>query len=256
MAASPGGLPVPIHDWTRVDAGLFHHFHQMWSAAVVNGLNGGPLPEGYYALIEQKVSGPEPDVIAVSTGRRDKAGPGPSGGPAVADPPRTRLTEQVESDAAVYARKANRISVRHRLGEVVAIIEIVSPGNKDSRNALRAFVEKATAFLRAGVHLLVIDLFPPTPRDPYGIHRAIADEFRDTPHEPPADKPLTLVGYRAAYPLTAYIEPVAVGDPLPDMPLFLTPDEHVPVPLEATYRATWAVCPEPIRDLVDPPAKP
>ncbi|MGL6096079.1 MAG: hypothetical protein ACRC7O_09820, partial [Fimbriiglobus sp.] len=41
-----------------------------------------------------------------------------------------------------------------------------------------------------------------------------------------------------------------VGDPMPDMPLFLTPDEWVPVPLEATYEATWAVCPEPIRELV------
>lgn len=137
---------------------------------------------------------------------------------------------------------------------MVAVIEIVSPGNKDSRNSLRSFVEKAADLLRAGVHLLVVDLFPPTPRDPQGIHKAIADEFLDTPFAPPADKPLTLVGYRAAYPLTAYIEPVAVGDSFPDVPLFLTPDEHLPAPLEATYQATWVACPEPIRELVLPAA--
>jgi hypothetical protein len=43
-----------------------------------------------------------------------------------------------------------------------------------------------------------------------------------------------------------------VGDPLPEMPLFLAPGEHVRVPLETTYGATWSVCPEPIRELVSP----
>ncbi len=128
------------------------------------------------------------------------------------------------------------------------------PGNKGSRAELRSFVGKAVEFLKAGIHLLVVDLFPPTPRDPDGIHKAIWDEFCDEPFDRPPGKPLTLVGYDAGDPLTAYVEPVAVGDPLPDMPLFLLPGEHVPVPLEATYAATWAVTPEPIRELVEPPA--
>jgi len=37
----------------------------------------------------------------------------------------------------------------------------------------------------------------------------------------------------------AYVEPVAVGQPLPDMPLFLKPEFYVPAPLEETYRTTW-----------------
>ena len=134
---------------------------------------------------------------------------------------------------------------------MVAIIELVSPGNKDSRNAFRQFIDKATEFLRAGVHLLIIDLFPPTSRDPHGIHKAILEEFGDLPFDPPADKPLTLVSYRASPPLTAFIEPLAVGDTLPDAPLYLTSDLHVPVPLEKSYRDTWEVCPEPIRELVE-----
>jgi hypothetical protein len=244
-----GGAAMPIHDWTRVDPGLFHHFHQDWSIEIARALNSGRLPKGYYALVEQRLKGPEPDVIAVETGRKGSAGPS-NGTTAVFDRPRTRIVEQVETDAAVYARKANRITVRHQLGEVVAVIEIVSPGNKDSRNSLRSFVEKAAAFLRAGVNLLVIDLFPPTRRDPQGIHKAIADEFHETEFDLPPGKPLTFVAYAASYPLTAYIEPVAAGDPLPDMALFLTADEHIPAPLEATYAATWAVCPEPIRELL------
>ena len=62
---------------------------------------------------------------------------------------------------------------------MVAIIEIVSPGNKHSKDALRKFVSKAVEFLDQGVHLLIVDLFPPTKRDPNGIHRAIWDEISE-----------------------------------------------------------------------------
>lgn len=242
---------MPIHDWTRVPSGLFHHFHQSWSVEIARALNGGLLTKGFYALVEQKVDGPEPDVIAVEM---KKSAHQPSTTPATLNPPKTALTARVSSDAARYARRANRISIRHPLGEVVAVIEIVSPGNKDSRNSLRSFVEKAATFLRPGIHLLIVDLFPPSDRDPQGIHKAIWDEFTDESFELPAVNRLTLVAYQAAGEFTAHIEPVGVGDTMPDMPLFLTPDAHVLVPLEATYIATWGMCPEPIRELVEPPA--
>lgn len=243
---------MPIHDWTRVPSGLFHDFHQAWSIEIRNVLNGGVLTKGYYALVEQKIDGPEPDVIAVELKKRAKQPLGPSS--AILDPPKASLTARVASEAAQYARKANRISIRHHLGDVVAVIEIVSPGNKDSRNSMRWFVDKAVAFLRNGIHLLLVDLFPPSARDPQGIHKAIWDEFTDEPFELPKGRPLTLVAYQAGDEFTAYIEPVCVGQPMPDMPLFLTSSSHVYVPLEATYQATWAVCPEPIRELVEPQA--
>src|SRR4051794_10126116 len=243
---------MPIHDWTRVQSGLFHEFHQSWSIRIKDALNGGVLTKGYYALVEQKVDGPEPDVIAIEMKRRANQHGGTSA--ATLDPPKASLISRVTSDATRYARKANRISIRHPLGDVVAVIEIVSPGNKDSRHALRSFVDKAVAFLRNDIHLLLVDLFPPSDRDPQGIHKAIWDEFTNDPFELPPGKPLTLVAYQAGDDLTAYIEPVGIGQPMPDMPLFLAPGAHVFVPLEATYQATWAVCPEPIRELVEPPA--
>jgi hypothetical protein len=52
----------------------------------------------------------------------------------------------------------------------------------------------------------------------------------------------------------AYVEPVAVGDVLPDEPLFLEPGLHVPVGPEATYQATWNVFPEELRELLVPAA--
>jgi Protein of unknown function (DUF4058) len=243
---------MPVHDWTHVDAGLFHAFHQSWSVRIQDALNASVLPKGYYALVEQRVGGPEPDVIAVGTGRGRKAKSDRTGTLALASQPRTRLVHTLEAEAEVYARKANRITVRHPLGDVVAVIEIVSPGNKGSRNAVRTFVQTAVEFLYAGVHPLVIDLFPPTRRDPDGLPKAIADEFEEKPFDRPAGQPLTLAGFDAGPPRMVYVETVAVGDPLPAMPVFLERGLHVLAPLEATYAATWEATPEPIRELLSP----
>ncbi len=244
---------MPIHDWTRVDAGTFHDFHQVWTIAIRNALNRGVLPPGYYAMADQRVSGPEPDVVALRL-----RGPAPSGGLAVADaPPRVRQIARVEAESAIYARKANRIVIRHQLGPVVAAIEVVSPGNKDNKNGIGSFVTKAVDFLRNGIHFVVIDLFPPGPRDPAGIHQLIWDELSSRPFEPrPEDKPLTVASFDAGEPLTAYVDPVAVGDRLPDTPLFLAPGWYVNIPLEQTYEASWNETPPPIRDLVAPPQGP
>jgi hypothetical protein len=142
-----------------------------------------------------------------------------------------------------YAHKANRITVRHPDGDVVAVIEIVSPGNKDSRHAIQAFTRKAVQFLNARINLLIVDLFPPNRRNPQGIHKLIWDRIHDEPLELPADKPLTVAAYAAGGEIVAYVEPIAVGDVLPDMPIFLTADHYVPCPLEATYQAAWNVFP-------------
>ncbi len=238
---------MPIHDWTRVDPGIFHDFHQAWTIEIRNALNAGRLPPEYFALAEQIVGGPIPDVITLKRKARPDQSPRASGGVAVADaPPHARFVTTAEPD--LYARKANRIVVKHRLGRVVAVIEIVSPGNKDSQHAVRAFVEKAAELLRQGINLLIVDLFPPSPRDPHGIHKAIWDEIRDEPFELPPDKPLTVAAYCAGVPQTAYVEPVAVGDPLPSLPIFLDPATYVSAPLESTYQTTWAECPEAVKE--------
>jgi hypothetical protein len=241
---------MPIHDWTRVRANRFHHFHQTWTTTLAAALNAGALPPGYFALAEQIAGGPEPDVIALELPPSAEASP--SVGLAVETaPPKARFTTRAETDR--YARKANRLTVRHPDGEVIAVIEIVSPGNKASRHAARAFARKAVEFLQAGVHLLIVDLFPPGRRDPQGVHKLIWDQIRDEPFELPSDKPLTVAAYAVGIELVAYVEPVAVGDPLPDMPIFLTANRYVPCPLEATYQATWNVFPAVLKGPLETP---
>src|SRR5438105_3487871 len=95
------GRAMPIHDWTRVRANRFHDFHQRWTIAICNGLNGGMLPPGFFAMVEQKAGGPEPDVITLDLTLPPGAGPG---GVAVAlQPPKARFVSSTE--AAGYARK-------------------------------------------------------------------------------------------------------------------------------------------------------
>jgi Protein of unknown function (DUF4058) len=241
---------MPIHDWTRVRANRFHDFHQSWTVAICNALNVAQLPSGYFAMIEQKTVTPVPDVVTLELTPPSGS---TAGGTAVdLQPPKTRFV--MRSEAAGYARRANRITIRHPDGDVVAILEIVSPGNKDSRHALHAFARKAVEFLQAGVHLLIVDLFPPSRRDPQGIHKAIWDRLRDEPFLLPPDKPLTLAAYAVGTETVAYVEPVAVGDLLPDMPIFLTGDRYVACPLETTYQTAWQQFPAPLRlPLESPP---
>jgi hypothetical protein len=240
---------MPIHDWTRVDAGLFHDFHQDWTIELRRALNAGLLPPGYVALTDQRAGGPIPDVLTLRRGPKRPESDRSDGGVAIAvAPPKARYV--VESDEDSYARRANRLVIRHRHGEVVAVIEIVSPGNKNSQAALGAFVRKAADLIWQGIHLLVVDLFPPSEGDPQGIHKEIWDEISTAPFELPSDKPLTVAAYRASPTKTAYVEPVAVGDPLPSLPIFLTDDEYVPAPLDETYGTSWRVFPGEFKELL------
>ena len=246
---------MPIHDWTRVKSNRFHAFHQAWINALSNALNAGLLPEGFFALQEQHTGAPQPDVVALSVPLH----PGlDRGGIALADAPvKTRHT--AVADATLYARKADRIAIHSDDGDVVAVIEIVSPGNKDSAHALKTFVRKAVEYLRSGIHLLIVDLFPPSKRDPNGIHKAIWDRLRDDDFVPPPDKPLTIVSYSAGAAVKAFVEPVAIGDPMPDLPIFLTAERYVLCPLASTYQTSWDAFPKVLKgplELPKPDAEP
>jgi len=239
---------VPVHDWKRVEAGIFHDFHLSWIGAIRSALNSGLLPPDYYALAEQQTGGFGPDVVSLrGLGKSGHGEPTngvahPSGPGLVVAPPQTRI--RFESRQATPRLKGSPICIRHVSGDdVVAVIEIISPGNKTGKKPFRALVDKACALLDNGIHLLVLDLFPPGKRDPNGFHGALWEELEDEPFHLPAAKPLTQVAYEVGESIKAYVEPIAVGDVLPPMPLFLEPGGHVVVPLEATYQAAWEEVP-------------
>ena len=79
----------------------------------------------------------------------------------------------------------------------------------------------------------------------------IWDEIAGQEYALPAGKPLTLVAYETALSIRAYVQPRAVGEILPDMPLFLLPNGCVQVPLEATYEVAFAAMPQRWRKVLE-----
>lgn len=211
---------MPIHDWTRVDAGLFHAFHHAWIEELARALNRGILPDDCFALPEQDMRGP--------------------------------VIDTKPDEAHAYVHKASHIGVRHRHHQLVSIIQIVSPGNKRIRAEFRALIENSANLIRRGIHLLLLDMFPPDKREPQGIHKSIWDEFEGTEIDIRRGKGLTLASYEAAPDCAAYVDFVGVGDGLPDMPLFLIPSNYVLVPLEATYQSAWREFPAALKGLLEP----
>jgi len=241
---------MPMHDWTRVKAGTYHDFHCRWLAEITNHLNRGLLPGDHYAQVEQVMGSMIADILTL---RSDEPEPEPAetgGGVAVAlSPPRVRIIDSLEVD--LYATRAKHIAIRHGSDDnIVALIELVSPGNKSSDFAIRTFVDKTAAALRQNCHLLIIDPFPPGVRDPHGIHGVIWEELGGN-YQPPPDKQLTMVAYDAGWKKTAYVEPFAVGDVLTPMPLFLTSERYVPVPLEESYTTTFEAMPRRWRQVLE-----
>ena len=228
---------MPLHDWTRATPGMFPDFHSSWLTYMKNALNKGRLPSGFYAMSVQRASlyGPDktnPLLVSHAGGGNEVA---------VAEP---RTARRLESHALPTTGRA--LTIRHAGGErVVAVIEVVSPANKDRPEHVGDFAGKVVSLVRNGVHVVVIDILPPGKHDPDGMHAAIWEGLDTEPEavRPPADQPFTFAGYRAAYKPVAYLEYAGVGQLLPEVPLFLDGDVFVYVPLEATYATNYAELP-------------
>ena len=241
---SASDTPPTVDDWTRVDAGTFHDFHQTWLAFMKVGLNDEVLPPGFYAQAERRfgavgASENEADVLTLEMPAGDTFDTGGgSGGTALLEAPPAASVEtdlSILTELEYYAAKRSRLAIRRGVDHrIVALIEVASPGNKDRRGSVERFVDKAVEAMEDGVHLVLIDLLPPGPADPAGLHGAVLDRlgFR---YEPPPEKPLTVAAYRAGAEWKAFAEPLAVGDAPPTVPLFLTPRHHVPLPLADSY---------------------
>ncbi|MFO0970069.1 MAG: DUF4058 family protein [Gemmataceae bacterium] len=242
---------MPIHDWTRVDAGIFHSFHLKWIAELDKALNGGILPKGYYSLAEQHAGQSIPDLLTLhaSSGR-------------VRRPPRGGATAVLEAPKASRKltvgqfKKGRRrtLAIRHvSEHRLVAIIEIVSSANKDRWQSVAEFATKIETALQFEVNALVLDLFPPGPHDLCGMHGAIWQRLEQTEatYDLPTDQSLTLASYAVGKAVDIYLEHPAIAESLVDMPLFLRPDFFVNVPLEATYQEAFRTMPEIYREILE-----
>ena len=102
---------MPIHDWTRAEAGDFHHFHQTWIPLLAAALNDGGLPPEFMALAEQVTGRPISDVVTLEarSPRGSARGVALAGAPA----PSARVIQKFER--INYAKRAESVGVGDRL---------------------------------------------------------------------------------------------------------------------------------------------
>jgi hypothetical protein len=100
----------------------------------------------------------------------------------------------------------------------------------------------------------VPDLLPPGRHDPEGIHAAVAGFHPGRHYGPPPGRPLTFASYKAT-PAEAFVEFRAPGEPLPTLPLFLTPERSVNLPLGPSYELAFSGMPDFEREILDAPPR-
>jgi hypothetical protein len=252
---------MPVHDWSQVAHGVFHDFHCSWITHLKEQLNR-VLPQEYYAMAEQRIGTGIGDVVTLSIGEDGEADyPASSACGTITVNSSARTAVRIEDlpprvtrhlildDPPEVMERARRIVVRtQRDHRVIAIVEIVSPGNKNNRYRLQTFVEKTIRAILRGIHVLIIDLLPPGSLDPQGLHNEIWLALGSIRTEFSPDRPLTLVSYLARLESPeAFIEPTAVGQSLVSMPLFLEQECYIVVPLEHSYQEAWQGVPAALR---------
>ena len=112
----------------------------------------------------------------------------------------------------------------------------MSPRNKDRPDSRERYTGRYHGYIRQGVHLMLIDVLP----RPAGFSFADAVAANLGFEQPPTPVPFA-VSYRVGEPvpegtlLAVWRRPMAVGQPLPNIPLALTVHQSIPIDLEHTY---------------------
>jgi hypothetical protein len=201
-------------------------------------LNLHLLPAGYFAETQVHVGDRiEVDVASFELAESAQEAAQQNGGVAVATwaPPVAALAMPAifPDDIEVQVFRASGGAT------LVAAVELISPRNKDRPEARRAFAAKCASYLQQGVGLVIVDIV--TER-----HANLHDELiRLLGHGEsllfPAAAPLYAVAYHplrrepGGDQIDLWPTTLAVGQPLPVLPLPLRGGPILPLDLEQTY---------------------
>ena len=214
-------------------------FHSAWAAAMARLLNHGVLPPGYYAVPLVNLDGPaEIDVATLQERVPATSEEGPTS-PQTWVPPAPGLAVAIELPAI----DAIEVQVFSDAGDprLTAAVELLSPRNKDRPKARRAFAVKCVSYLQQGIGVVVVDTFTTRRAD---LHREILELLGQEVDAPPMG--LSAVSYHVVEPepkvqqLLLWPATLALGQPLPTLPLWIGPELAVRLDLEASYRTACA----------------
>lgn len=234
---------MPLFDHFHPPLYPHHHwesFHSNWATRIADGIAAVLPPE--FQVEEHTHAGPGFEIDVAAYEGQLSLPVGPSLGPTLA----TRAAPAYAPpapDATMPAVFPDTFEVRvfsTTAGlTLVAVIELVSPGNKDRPAERRSFAVKCASYLAQGVSLIVVDVVTSRRAN---LHN---DLMRLMEAAPDLDFPPEVNLYAVAYrPLRRgeqeahdlWLRPLALGEPLPTLPLRLTGDLFVAVDFEAAYQ--------------------
>lgn len=214
-------------------------FLASWANEIMATLNRDVLPPGYFAETQVHI-GSRVEADVASFEQRDAPSRTNWNGNGTAlqswAPPAAALVMPAvfpdEVEIQVFASETGPT--------LVAVIELISPGNKDRPETRRAFAAKCAGYLQLGIGLVVVDIVTGRQGNLHDelvrlLEQSDSYRFRPTP-------PLYTVAYRPLRrdPGGDLIEiwptPLDVGEGLPTMPLALRGSVTVPLDLESTYQ--------------------
>jgi hypothetical protein len=232
---------MPLRDHFRPPVSLqatWDALHGMWPAEIVRQLRQR-LPQGYVAApTVHPGSQVEVDVATYERDDAPRLQRSDDGGvpTAVWAPPEPTVT--VETEVPDYDEYSVRIYDAERGRQLVATIELVSPGNKDRPEKRNAFVGKCAGLLQKGVAVSIVDVVTPRQFNLYAELLQFLGQNDPRLGEPlphlyavscwwrPKDKRMLL---------QTWSHTLALGQPFPTLPLWLTGQLAVPLDLEQSY---------------------
>jgi hypothetical protein len=203
---------MPLKDHFRPPLSQCRHwdsFHCAWAEAIVRELNRDLLPEQYHAETHVKL------------GKQSKS----DGVGSVAD-----TTDVFE------------VQVLADQGEprLVSCIELVSPAHKDRRRDRQMFVAMCMSYLQRGIGVIIVDVVTNQSGNLHAELLRLLDEKDAVPAQGQQDLYATAyrsLTVRGSHQLQVWVQLLDLGNALPTLPLWISPEQAMPVDLEQTYLA-------------------
>lgn len=221
----------PHHHWES--------FHSNWATRIADGIAARLPAEFQVEELTHAGAGIEIDVAAF----QEQTSPAEIGsrGPALATvvpvyvPPAPDRTMPAVFPDTFEVRVFNTTAGL----TLVGAIELVSPGNKDRPAQRLAFATKCASYLAQGISLIVIDVVTNRQANLHNEIVRVMESSSDLNF--PAEVSLYATAYRPARrgqqeEIDLWMQPLALGSPLPTLPLRLTGDQFIPVDFEAAYQ--------------------
>jgi len=240
MAAPREEPPMPLRDHFHAplaDFASWEELHGAWPGTIAFRLNA-ILPVNYRSGVRVRLG--SAFEVDIGTFERDQPIVGranEAGGTAVAWAP-TRPRLLLDTDEPIPPEYEARVYDERHGRRLVAAVEIVSPRNKDRAESRDAFVAKCLSLLQQDVCVAIVD--PVTERSA-NLYAELADRLGAVaPPAAVADSPIYAVSCRGRssrgrWRVEAWEHALAVGQPLPTLPLWLSEGDSVPLELELTY---------------------